>query len=608
MKYRLSDLIDVQKIQHLMDILHQIMGPSWAMLDPDGTILARSPWSELCAAFHRANPKTEMRCKDSDAYIKQHTCSGQRIISYTCANGLQDIATPIVIRGEFLGAIYVGQFFYEEPDVDFFRKQAREFGFDESAYLKALKAVPVIPRERVEPIVHFFLQFAESIIDMGIKQFHLVEAREALRESETHRRELVEEALRKSEERFRFLVRQVKDYSIIYLDTEGRIVSWNEGAERIFGYREEEVVGKHYAMLHTEEEIERGDPSRVLEIAAAEGQFKAEGWRVRKDRSRFWTDVVITALRDEFGSLKGFARVGQDITERRNAEEAMNYRLSVEELVVTISKRFINLAPEQMDNEISRTLDAVRDFSGADRCYLSLLSEDGTTITHVFESCSEGIKSRHKELQRISPESLPWAVRKFRRGETIYISDIDDLPPEAAAEKELWTKSSVGAMAAIPVVSGKTLYGYFALNSQRKGREWMTQDMGLLSLVGEIFASTLERIRAEKERRKLEAEILEGQRREMETRQRENEKWIALGQMASGIAHDIRNPINYVSLALDHISGRKQTTRAKGDKTQRLIENAHSELMRVSEMIQGLLEYGRTQSLLVRLSVRGQEK
>jgi len=269
----------------------------------------------------------------------------------------------------------------------------------------------------------------------------------------------------------------------------------------------------------------------------------------------------------------------------------------MEELVVKISNRFINLAPEQMDNEISRTLDAVRDFSGADRCYLSLHSEDGTTIAHVFESCSEGIKSRLKELQRISLESFPWTVGKFRRGETIYISDIDDLPPEAAAEKELWTKSSVGAMAAIPVVSGRTLYGYFALNSQRKGREWMAQDMGLLSLVGEIFASTLERIRAEKERRKLEAEILEGQRREVETRQRENERWIALGRMASGIAHDIRNPINYVSLALDHISGKEQTGRAKGHRTQKLIENAHSELMRVNEMIKGLLEYGRTQSL-----------
>ena len=218
-------------------------------------------------------------------------------------------------------------------------------------------------------------------------------------------------------------------------------------------------------------------------------------------------------------------------------------------------------------------------------------------IAQVYESCSDGIRSRLQKLQRISPESFPWAFGKFRRGEAIYVSDIDDLPPEAAPERELWGKSSVGAMAAIPVVFGKTLYGYFALNSERKGREWMAQDMGLLRLVGEIFANALERIRAEKERRKLEGKILEGQRREMETQRRENEKWIALGQMASGIAHDIRNPINYVSLALDHISGKEQTGKAKGNKTQKLIENAHSELMRVSEMIQGLLEYGRTQTL-----------
>lgn len=378
MEYRLSELIDVQKIQHLIDILHQITRLSWGMLDIEGTILARSPWSELCTLFHRANPKTEIRCKESDAYIKQRSGSGERIISYTCANGLQDMASPIVIRGEFLGAIYVGQFFYEKPYIDFFRKQALEFGFDESAYLKALEEVPVIPKEKVEPIVHLFLQFTESIIDMGLKQFHLVEAKEALRKSEERRRELVEEALRKSEERFRFLVQQVKDYSIVYLDTEGRITSWNEGAERIYGYRVEEVVGKHSSLFHPEDAVGRRDPWRMLELAATEGQFKGEEWGVRKDGSRFWAEVVIAALHDEFGALKGFARVSQDITERRNAEEAMNYRLFMEDLVITISNHFINLAPERVDNEISLALKVVRDFSGADRSYLSLFSEDGT--------------------------------------------------------------------------------------------------------------------------------------------------------------------------------------------------------------------------------------
>jgi signal transduction histidine kinase len=114
--------------------------------------------------------------------------------------------------------------------------------------------------------------------------------------------------------------------------------------------------------------------------------------------------------------------------------------------------------------------------------------------------------------------------------------------------------------------------------------------------VGEIFANALERKKTEKRRRELEMEILEGQRREFDLRRAENERWIGLGQMASGIAHDIRNPINYVSLALDHISGKEQTGKTKGIKTRKLIENAHSELTRVSEMVQGLLEYGRTQT------------
>ena len=411
-------------------------------------------------------------------------------------------------------------------------------------------------------------------------------------------RKKVEEALRQSEERFRFLVQQVKDYSIIYLDTEGRIVSLNEGAERIYGYREEEVIGKHFSILYPKEGIERGDPWRTLEIAVAEGQFKGEGWRVRKDGSRFWSDVVITALHDEIGALKGFSRVARDITERRNAEEAINHRLAMEELVVKISNRFINIDSEQLDNEINRALEVVKNFTDADRGYLCLRSNDGFRIAHVYESLSSGVGSRAGELlQGLSLESFPWMFNKLKRGEEICVFNITDLPPEAAVEKEYWrTHSTVQALVAIPLILEQKLLGYLALNSDQKRKRWASEDIKLLRLVGEIFANALERKKAEKKRRELELEILKRQEREFELQRAENEKWIGLGQMASGIAHDIRNPINYVSLALDHISGKEKTAKSKGTKTRKLIENAHSELMRVNDMVQGLLEYGRTQA------------
>jgi len=130
-----------------------------------------------------------------------------------------------------------------------------------------------------------------------------------------------EEALRESEERFRVLVRSVKDYGIFMLDPEGRVASWNEGARRIKGYEAEEILGKHFSTFYPSDVAASGHPARELEIARREGRYEEEGWRIRKDGSRFWASVVITALLDEHGALMGYAKVTRDITERRLAQQ-----------------------------------------------------------------------------------------------------------------------------------------------------------------------------------------------------------------------------------------------------------------------------------------------
>ncbi len=134
-------------------------------------------------------------------------------------------------------------------------------------------------------------------------------------------RERVEEALRQSEERFHFMVSNVKDYAILMLDPDGRVISWNEGAERIKGYRAEEIIGRHFSCFYTKEDVERGKPAFELKTAAAQGRFEDEGWRVRKDGSRFWANVVITAFRDEKDRLRGFGKITRDFTERKRSED-----------------------------------------------------------------------------------------------------------------------------------------------------------------------------------------------------------------------------------------------------------------------------------------------
>ena len=142
-------------------------------------------------------------------------------------------------------------------------------------------------------------------------------------------------ATREATDSFRLLVEGVRDYAIFMLDGAGRVLTWNAGAERLKGYRAEDIIGKHFSCFYPAEAVEAGKPARMLALAARDGRVEDEGWRVRRDGSRFWADVVITALRDPDGSLIGFAKVTRDTTERRRADQALHeseerFRLLVE--------------------------------------------------------------------------------------------------------------------------------------------------------------------------------------------------------------------------------------------------------------------------------------
>jgi len=146
------------------------------------------------------------------------------------------------------------------------------------------------------------------------------------------------ELLRQSDERFRLMVESVRDYAIFMLDPGGHVVSWNRGAQRLKGYRAPEILGQHFSRFYPEDDIERGKPDQELLVAAAETRLEDEGWRVRKNGTRFWANVVITALRDQTGTLRGFAKVTRDVTERKRAEE-LRARLTRQLMVAQDAER-----------------------------------------------------------------------------------------------------------------------------------------------------------------------------------------------------------------------------------------------------------------------------
>jgi PAS domain S-box-containing protein len=178
------------------------------------------------------------------------------------------------------------------------------------------------------------------------------------RNAEEQRRHRDEELLR-SEERFRLLVDAVEDYAIFMLDPTGRVATWNGGAERIHGYKGIEIVGEHFSRFRLEEDVRAGRCEQELEAAAGTGRHEEEGWRLRKDGTRFWASVVLTAIRDASGQLLGFAKVTRDLTQRRRLEQESMRRAAAEESV-RLRDEFISIASHELKTPLTTLLIELR--------------------------------------------------------------------------------------------------------------------------------------------------------------------------------------------------------------------------------------------------------
>jgi PAS domain S-box-containing protein len=201
-------------------------------------------------------------------------------------------------------------------------------------------------------------------------------------QAQTLRNEL---ELRESEARFRLLVEAAQDYAIFMLDPAGNISSWNVGAERIKGYKASEIIGRHFSCFYPEEDLLNGKPQWELVIAAKEGRFEDEGWRIRKDGSRFWANVIISAMRDESGSLLGFAKVTRDFTERmkiqRALEDEVAERRAAQHQLVESEKSLRNLSLHLLRTQDEERRRIGRDLHDSLGQYLAVLKMKLATVS-----------------------------------------------------------------------------------------------------------------------------------------------------------------------------------------------------------------------------------
>jgi PAS domain S-box-containing protein len=349
-------------------------------------------------------------------------------------------------------------------------------------------------------------------------------ARRSTLEARSH-----QESLRESEERFRLMVEGVKDYAIFMLDPGGCVTTWNDGAERIQGYGEEEILGRHFSSFYPEEDVERGHPEDVLRAALAEGRYVEEEPKVRQDGSRFWATTVITTLRDRKGNLKGFSMVVHDTTERKHTDDVLRF---LAESGATLSS---SLGYRDTLANVARL--AVPTL--ADWCAVDVMEEDGSVERLAVEHSDPEKVALAYELQErypSDPETTRGVRKVLKTGEPDMMAEIpEELLDEAAVDPEhrqIMSKLGLRSYMVVPMVARGRNHGAITLVSAESGRRYEKTDLRLAEELARRAALAVDNAKLYEEAQR---EIAERKEAEEALRQSEGRYRTVVKQAAEGI-------------------------------------------------------------------------
>lgn len=404
-----------------------------AIIDIDGNILTATAWQDVCTKFHRINPETENECKISDQYIYAHIQEANPAVSYKCPRGLVDNATPIIIDGVHYGNFFTGQFFLEKPDLDFFREQAKKYGFDESDYLAAVKKVPVWTIDQLNNYLYFIKGLIEVIA---------VTASKNLKDIETKRR------IRESEEQFRSIF-ELAPTGMLLLKLDGKFLKVNESFCEMVGYSETELLNMTFLdITYPEDRLTSVEWVRSL-IAGEQKSMDCEKRYVHKSGEIVWGSVRALLKRDEDGTPLYFITHVQNITERKRSEEEIQ----------TSEKKFRTIFENSVVGKSITKLDGSMQVNNALCTMLGYSKEEFLTLKWQEITHPEDIQKTQDEInQLVSGEkeatrfekrfihkngNIVWAelsssVHRDSKGIPLYLMTVlIDLTERKKAEKDL---------------------------------------------------------------------------------------------------------------------------------------------------------------------------
>lgn len=315
MTTQLDRIFDFEKVNALLEGFNKTTGFVTAILDLKGNVLSKSGWRELCTEFHRINPKTAFRCTFSDTILASKLAEGEHYHCYKCLNGLVDVAVPIIIRGVHVANLFSGQFFFEKPDYDFFKKQAQEFGFDQEKYLKAVSEVPVKSEEQVKFAMNFLLQMTELISDQGYQNLFL---------------EDINQSLNESNDRF-YTIFYANPIPISIMEYESKTyTNVNQAWCQFFGYKPEEVIGSNYKKLGIITSETRHLIDKTLQRNEKINTIEMEVYTKSGVKKNVYYNRVMIKIQDQ----DYIVYLMTDITERKKAEAEVLYHKTLLETTI----------------------------------------------------------------------------------------------------------------------------------------------------------------------------------------------------------------------------------------------------------------------------------
>jgi PAS domain S-box-containing protein len=329
----LIKIMDIKAIQSLMDDFHQLTKIGVAIVDMEGNVLVATGWQDICTQFHRKHPELLQNCVESDVELSAGIEPGS-FKAYHCKNNMWDIATPIVVGGNQVGNLFLGQFFYEDevPDYDYFRSQAKKYNFNETAYLSALDRVPRWSKETVQTVMRFYAKFADLISKLSYSNVKL------LQELNSH--ESTIKSLKKSQEKLRAIF-NASPIAMVLLDQDGYILDSNEVHAQRINMTRTEILGKKIWEFLPEEVLTHRK-KQVQDVFETGRPFSGED-----QRGNHWIQYHIhPAMLNKNGNVEAVIVEAIDITDRKKAGKQIAEALSWYQEIFEGSKDAIFISDE----------------------------------------------------------------------------------------------------------------------------------------------------------------------------------------------------------------------------------------------------------------------